>query len=165
MKKILIALLIIAIFFVSGCIENTSNQNTETKYVCPDGSIVSDPLNCEVEKNTTTEMTTTTIEDEYIIKIINVNTSSDTNYLYITGEVKNNGSCPTTFTKVVAKLYKDNQFLKQYYDNVEGTSIPPDETRTFQMRSNILDYDYYTLIASGECFREIIYSEEITITK
>ena len=118
MSKFLILILLIAVMFIGGCIEDTSNQGRGTKYVCPDGSIVSDPSLCNIEETTTTKMTTTTTKDENILKIIN-NTdslSATGNSLYIYGEVENRGSCTAIFVKVNVKFYKDNQFVKQYLE-------------------------------------------------
>ena len=48
MKKILILLMLACIITVSGCVEGTTE--TVTKYVCPDGSMVSDSSSCSIEE-------------------------------------------------------------------------------------------------------------------
>lgn len=60
MKKIPIALLLIAVLFIGGCVGgDTTGQSVAKEYVCPDGSTVSDPSFCKAEETATTEETTT----------------------------------------------------------------------------------------------------------
>jgi hypothetical protein len=52
MKRITLVILLISVVFLSGCI---SQSGEKTKYVCPDGSVVSDVSKCP--KTTTTSTT------------------------------------------------------------------------------------------------------------
>lgn|GEM_PF-2960981 len=163
MRKILAAMLIFAVFLVAGCTE----EDTGTKYVCPDGSVVSEPSLCNVEKNETSVTTTTKAENENIIKIVN-NTDAllpGGNYLSITGWVENNGICVARFVKVNAKFYKDEELVKQYFRDVDELNISPGKASSFSISARTLDYDYYMLVAYGECLEETVYSEELKINK
>lgn len=164
MKKIMAAFIIVAVLFVAGCIEK---NEPEVKYVCPDGSVVSEPSLCNAEANETEESVVTEIENEDVLEITN-NTqslSSSGNYLYINGIVQNHGLCVARFVKVNAKFYKENQVIDQYFESVDGIYINPGKTSTFQIMLKPMEYDHYTLVAYGECFEEIMYSEEIVVKK
>lgn len=155
-------MLVLAVIFVGGC---TEKEASETKYVCPDGSVVSDTSLCNAEKNETIETGVT--ESENVLKIVN-NTRSlspDGNYLYISGIVENHGSCVANFVKVKVKFYKEKQVIEQYFESVDSPYINAGKTSDFHIMLHPLDYDYYTLVTYGECLEETVYSEELVIEK
>ena len=165
MKRFLALFLILLVFLVAGCVEDSSNQNEETNYVCPDGSVVSDPSDCSLEnETTTTSETTTSIEEEtYPLEVLNATKRVENNYFYISGVVKNLESFSSIYTKVVVKFYESEEVIEVSHEDL-GT-LGSEDSKDFEMRFSKFEYDYYTIKASGEYSGENIYSGEKKFTE
>jgi len=135
MKKIIILLFLISILFLSGC------QTREvTKYVCQDGTSVSNLDDCSstetsegADESTSKVQREVTPQPEPTLEIVSDSSYIDDNgWMHIIGEVKNKGNIEARYVKIIITLYDENEnIVGGGYTYVEGTDVPTGQTRPF----------------------------------
>ena len=130
------------IFLFVGCVALFSYSLDRPQQVVPPVVVE------EVNKTDTIQEVKQTEPKKPKLEIISHNDKTERAYLYITGEVKNNGNTIAKSVKVTAKFYKDGNFIDRDYTYVDESDIPAGQIDTFEIMWQKQDYDRYELLVS-----------------